>query len=123
MNWLSRNPVFSAAVLVLGLAALALAAFAHSLVIAGVHSDTDASRRAASDLMGRALKLARDDPEALARYTIRDLVELAGSQGTEFIHWLIMRGALGGRVKRLHSNYHIPVSNTAAGLLLLENAA
>jgi protocatechuate 4,5-dioxygenase beta chain len=64
-----------------------------------------------------------DDPAALARYTIRELVELAGSQGTEFIHWLMMRGALGGRVKRLHSNYHIPVSNTAAGLLLLESAA
>jgi protocatechuate 4,5-dioxygenase, beta chain len=64
-----------------------------------------------------------DDPAALARYSIRELVELAGSQGTEFIHWLMMRGALAGRVRRLHSNYHIPVSNTAAGLLLLENAA
>jgi len=64
-----------------------------------------------------------DDPAALTKYSIRDLVELAGSQGTEFIHWLMMRGALSGRVKRLHSNYHIPISNTAAGLLLLENAA
>jgi protocatechuate 4,5-dioxygenase beta chain len=64
-----------------------------------------------------------DEPEVLARYSIRELVELAGSQGTEFIHWLMMRGALSGRVRRLHSNYHIPVSNTAAGLLLLENAA
>jgi len=63
------------------------------------------------------------DPEALTAYSVRDLVRLAGSQGTEFIHWLMMRGALTGRVKRLHSNYHIPVSNTAAGLLLLENAA
>jgi protocatechuate 4,5-dioxygenase beta chain len=34
-----------------------------------------------------------------------------------------MRGALTGRVSKLHSNYHIPVSNTASGLLLLENAA
>jgi protocatechuate 4,5-dioxygenase, beta chain len=64
-----------------------------------------------------------DDPAALTKYSIRDLVQLAGSQGTEFIHWLMMRGALSGRVKRLHSNYHIPISNTAAGLLLLENAA
>ena len=64
-----------------------------------------------------------DDPLSLTRYSIRELVELAGSQGTEFIHWLMMRGALSGRVTRLHSNYHIPVSNTAAGLLLLENAA
>jgi protocatechuate 4,5-dioxygenase beta chain len=64
-----------------------------------------------------------DDPASLARYSIHQLVELAGSQGAEFIHWLIMRGALTGRVKRLHSNYHIPISNTGAGLLLLENAA
>jgi protocatechuate 4,5-dioxygenase beta chain len=64
-----------------------------------------------------------DNPEALASYSIHDLVELAGSQGAEFIHWLMMRGALTGRVTRLHSNYHIPISNTAAGLLLLENAA
>ena len=64
-----------------------------------------------------------NEPEALSRYSIHDLVELAGSQGAEFIHWLMMRGALTGRVTRLHSNYHIPISNTAAGLLLLENAA
>lgn len=63
------------------------------------------------------------DPEALTRYTIPELVELAGAQGTEFIQWLIMRGALTGQVSKLHSNYHIPISNTAAGLLLLENAA
>jgi protocatechuate 4,5-dioxygenase, beta chain len=64
-----------------------------------------------------------DDPASLARYSIRELVELAGNQGAEFIHWLMMRGALTGRVRRLHSNYHIPISNTGAGLLLLENAA
>jgi protocatechuate 4,5-dioxygenase beta chain len=64
-----------------------------------------------------------DDPAALTRYSIRDLVALAGTQGPELIHWLMMRGALNGHVRRLHSNYHIPISNTAAGLLLLENAA
>jgi protocatechuate 4,5-dioxygenase beta chain len=34
-----------------------------------------------------------------------------------------MRGALGEKVKQVHSNYHIPISNTASGLLVLENAA
>ncbi len=63
------------------------------------------------------------DPEALTHYSIREIVALAGSQGAEFIMWLIMRGALNGRVSKLHSNYHIPISNTGAGLLLLENAA
>jgi protocatechuate 4,5-dioxygenase beta chain len=63
-----------------------------------------------------------DDPLALARYTIHDLVRLAGTQGVELIAWLVMRGAL-GRVTKVHSHYHIPVSNTAAGLMVLANAA
>jgi protocatechuate 4,5-dioxygenase, beta chain len=64
-----------------------------------------------------------DDPAALTHYSIHELVTLAGTQGVELIMWLMMRGALTGRVAKLHSHYHIPVSNTAAGLLLLENAA
>jgi protocatechuate 4,5-dioxygenase, beta chain len=63
------------------------------------------------------------DPEALTKYTIHDIVRLAGTQGVELIMWLVMRGALSPRVHQLHRAYHIPVSNTAAGLLLLENAA
>jgi protocatechuate 4,5-dioxygenase beta chain len=64
-----------------------------------------------------------DDPLALARYTIHDLVRLAGTQGVELISWLVMRGALNQRVTKVHSHYHIPVSNTAAGLMVLANAA
>lgn len=64
-----------------------------------------------------------DDPQALTRYSTHELVELAGTQGVEVMMWLAARGALGGRVRRLHANYHIPISNTAAGLLLLENRA
>jgi protocatechuate 4,5-dioxygenase beta chain len=64
-----------------------------------------------------------EDPGALAKLSIRELVREAGAQGAEFILWLAMRGALRGNVSKLHSNYHIPISNTAAGLLLLENAA
>jgi protocatechuate 4,5-dioxygenase beta chain len=59
----------------------------------------------------------------LARYTIRDLVEFAGTQGPELIQWLMMRGTLGPAVRRLESNYHVPISNTGSGLLLLEKAA
>jgi protocatechuate 4,5-dioxygenase beta chain len=64
-----------------------------------------------------------NDPEALTRYSIHDIVRLAGTQGVELLMWLVLRGALSTRVKQLHRHYHIPVSNTAAGLLLLENAA
>lgn len=60
-------------------------------------------------------------PEALSGYTIPELVELAGSQGVELLNWLAMRGALTGHVTQIHRNYHIPISNTATGLLVLEN--
>jgi len=63
------------------------------------------------------------EPEALTGYSVHQLIEQAGTQGVEFLMWLAMRGALGGGVSRVHYNYHIPISNTAAGLLVLENAA
>jgi protocatechuate 4,5-dioxygenase beta chain len=62
-------------------------------------------------------------PEALTRYTISQLVELAGSQGVELLNWIAMRGALTGRVSKVHGNYHIPISNTASALLVLDNQA
>jgi protocatechuate 4,5-dioxygenase beta chain len=63
-------------------------------------------------------------PDELLNLSILDLVEQAGSQGAEFILWLVMRGALSGHpVRQITRNYHIPVSNTGAGLLLLESAS
>ena len=56
--------------------------------------------------------LERDEGEAL--------VELAGTQGVELLNWLVARGTLGPAVRQLHANYHIPISNTAAGLMVLE---
>lgn len=69
----------------------------------------------------RCMDLLVHDPDALLDYSIDDLIELTGSQGVELINWIAARGALTGAVGKLHSNYHIPISNTAAGLLLLEN--
>jgi protocatechuate 4,5-dioxygenase beta chain len=64
-----------------------------------------------------------DDPRALTEMSIHELVRAAGTQGVELIMWLAARGALNGQATKIHSHYHIPVSNTAAGLLLLERAA
>lgn len=61
------------------------------------------------------------DPEALTRYSIEDLVEIAGAQGVELNMWLAMRGALLGQVNELHRNYVAPISNTGAGLQLIEH--
>jgi len=63
-----------------------------------------------------------EDPDALARYSIPQIVEAAGSQGVELVNWLVARAALGPRVAKVHSNYHVPISNTASGLMVLENA-
>jgi protocatechuate 4,5-dioxygenase beta chain len=60
------------------------------------------------------------DPLWVARYTIMDLVELTGTQGVELLNWLAARGALLGEVQKVHSNYHIPISNTASGLMVME---
>ena len=61
------------------------------------------------------------NPASLTGFSIPELVEEAGAQGVELIMWLAARGALHGDVSRIHSNYHVPISNTATGLLVLEN--
>ena len=63
-----------------------------------------------------------NDPKWATRYSINELVELVGTQGIELLMWLAARGALPGKARKVHSNYHIPISNTAAGLMLLEPA-
>jgi len=61
------------------------------------------------------------EPLALTRFSNRQIIELAGSQGIEILMWIAARGAMTGRVERIHSSYHIPISNTATRVLLLEN--
>ena len=63
------------------------------------------------------------NPEWATQYSIHELVEKTGIQGVELLMWLAMRGALGsGTVKEIHRNYHIPISNTATGVMALEVA-
>lgn len=61
------------------------------------------------------------NPQRLVDLTHVDYMRDAGAEGIELIMWLIMRGALGANVKEVYRHYHIPVSNTAAGLIILEN--
>ncbi|MEQ1616559.1 MAG: protocatechuate 3,4-dioxygenase, partial [Hyphomicrobiaceae bacterium] len=53
-------------------------------------------------------------------YSTAELVELSGTQGVELLNWLVARGTLPEKVRKVHSNYHIPISNTASGLMVLE---
>jgi protocatechuate 4,5-dioxygenase beta chain len=61
-----------------------------------------------------------EEPEKLTRYSALDIVREAGNQGTEVMAWLAARAAVPGRVRKVHSNYHVPISNTATGLMALE---
>ena len=64
------------------------------------------------------------DPTWATRYSTVELVERTGSQGIELMLWLAARAALGaGGVREVAATYHIPISNTAAGMMLLEPAA
>lgn len=60
------------------------------------------------------------EPRWATRFSIHELVEKTGTQGVELLMWLAARGALGDAVRRVHQNYHIPISNTASGLMVLE---
>ncbi len=63
------------------------------------------------------------EPEALTALSVHELVERAGTQGVELLMWIAARGALGAEVRQIHRNYHFPISNTATGVLLMEQAA
>jgi amidase len=54
----------------------------------------------------------RDDRARYQSDREKDL-RLAGTQGIELLMWLATRAALPGTVAQLHTNYHIPISNTA----------
>ena len=65
------------------------------------------------------LELIERDPERLARMSIEDFMRLGGSEGAEIIMWLIMRGALGERARKVHDNYYLPMT-TAMAVALFE---
>jgi protocatechuate 4,5-dioxygenase beta chain len=62
-----------------------------------------------------------NDPKALTGYSTKELVALSGSQGVEVLMWIAMAAAMTGRSKEISRNYHIPISNTASALLVMEN--
>lgn len=65
----------------------------------------------------------QSNPEWATQFSIPELVEKAGTQGVELLMWLAMRAALtaaGPKVAPVHTNYHIPISNTATAVMALE---
>ncbi len=61
------------------------------------------------------------DYEELAQIPQTEYIREVGTEGSETVMWLVMRGALGEKITELHRHYHVPVSNTALGHIVFEN--
>ncbi|MGH8264356.1 MAG: gallate dioxygenase, partial [Steroidobacteraceae bacterium] len=68
------------------------------------------------------LELIEKDPERLTELTIAEYAERGGCEGSEVIMWLIMRGALSKKVRKLHQAYYLP-SMTPIATIILEDAS
>ena len=60
------------------------------------------------------------NPERLRKIPHLEYVQQAGAEGIEMVMWMTMRGALSKNVHEVYRHYHVPASNTAAGLIILE---
>jgi protocatechuate 4,5-dioxygenase, beta chain len=61
------------------------------------------------------------NPIGLTKITHTEYMREAGSEGIEMVMWHVMRGALGAQVAEVYRHYHVPASNTAAGLMVFED--
>ncbi|MBF8270611.1 MAG: protocatechuate 3,4-dioxygenase, partial [Gammaproteobacteria bacterium] len=61
------------------------------------------------------------EPEWMTQFSNSEIMARAGTEGIETIMWLVMRGALHNDARVVHKHYHAPISNTGAGVLVLEN--
>ena len=66
------------------------------------------------------LELLEKDPEKLTKLSIADYAKRGGIEGAEVVMWLIMRGALTPKVKKIHQSYAIPTM-TATGTVIYED--
>jgi gallate dioxygenase len=68
------------------------------------------------------LELLEKDPERLSQLTIAEYAERGGLEGAEVIMWLIMRGALAPRVRKIHSTYYLPSMTPIVSLIFEDEA-
>ena len=66
------------------------------------------------------LELLEKDPEQLTELSIADFAERGGVEGAEVIMWLVMRGALASKVRKVHQSYCLP-SMTATATVVYED--
>ena len=66
------------------------------------------------------LELIETDPERLANMRLAEYATLGGVEGAEVIMWLVMRGALAPKIRKLHQSYYLP-SMTGIATAVYEN--
>ena len=66
------------------------------------------------------LDLLERNPAALTELTIAEYAKRGGVEGAEIVMWLVMRGALSARVKKIHQTYYLP-SMTAIATVIYES--
>ncbi|HMB73788.1 MAG TPA: gallate dioxygenase [Gammaproteobacteria bacterium] len=69
------------------------------------------------------LDMLTERPEDLLDITIAEYAERGGVEGAEVIMWLIMRGALSKKVRRLHQTYYLPSMTPISALVYEEEDA
>jgi gallate dioxygenase len=68
------------------------------------------------------LDLIEKDPVRLTEMTHAEYARRGGVEGAEVIMWLVMRGALSARVRKVHQSYYLP-SMTGIATAVYENEA
>jgi gallate dioxygenase len=63
------------------------------------------------------LELLEKDPEKLTELSIADFAKRGGIEGAEVVRWLIMRGALTPKVRKVHQSYAIPTMTATATVI------
>jgi gallate dioxygenase len=69
------------------------------------------------------LELLEKDPERLSQLTIAEYARRGGLEGAEVIMWLIMRGALAPKVRKVHSTYYLPSMTPIVSLIFEDDVA
>jgi protocatechuate 4,5-dioxygenase beta chain len=60
------------------------------------------------------------NPQRLRKIKHAEYVRDSGAEGIEMVMWMAMRGALGDNVHEVYRHYHVPASNTAAAVIVME---
>ena len=66
------------------------------------------------------LELLEKNPEKLTELSIAEYAKRGGIEGAEIVMWLVMRGALTPKVRKLHQSYCLP-SMTATATVIYED--